>query len=249
MQAKRRIHRDIEEIPEDHTISFWAWWNKWGLWTLTSVALALAIVAVYRWVSASRTAAHERAWGELAGATSPESLRQVALENSNDPAVGALAQLRAGDLLLGRVVDPESATRNATTKPASGLGSSNRSPEEERSFNLKAAEDAYKAVLSGKDVSVVIQLNARLGLAAVAESREDWGKARESYEAAIKQAGDEFPLIKSQAVARKALLDRLPSSLAFSPEKPPAPPVDEKQALDAFPAPHMSVGASTKPAK
>jgi hypothetical protein len=248
MQAKRRIHRDIEEIPEDHSISFWTWWEKWGLWTLTSVALALAIVAVFRWVSASRAAAHERAWGELAGATSPESLRQVALENVNDPAVWALAQLRSGDLLLARVVDPESAdAKNATTKPSLGAGS--RSPEEERAFNLKAAEDAYKAVLSGKDVPVIIQLNARLGLAAIAESHEDWAKAHESYQAAIKQAGDAYPMIKSQATAREALLDRLPASLAFSPEKPPAPPVSATPSLDAFPTPHLSVGASTQPAK
>lgn len=248
MEVKRRTHRDIEEIPEDHTEKFWAWWEKWGLKALTLVAVVLAVVAIYRWIDASRRAAHERAWAELAGATSPESLRQVAADNAANPPVYALAQLRAGDLLLSRVLNPAD-TNAATTKPSAipglpGIGPAPRSPEDDRAADLKQAEDSYKAVVNSKDAPLVIQLNARLGLAAVAEMQGEWGKAREAYKETIKLAGDTYPLIKTQAVGREAMLDRLPGSLAFSPEKPP---VVATQPSDLFPVPHFGVGTSTQP--
>ena len=218
------------------------------------MAIILAIIAVYRWVDASRTAAHERAWGDLAGATSPETLRQVASDNSSNPAVAALAQLRAGDLALSRVLNPVAAEpTSATTKPTSAIPGLSapaiapRSPEAERNNDLKLAEDAYNAAINVKSAPVIIQLNARLGLAAVAETRGQWAKAHEAYQAAAKAAGDEYPMIKAQAVAREALIDRLPTSLAFSPEKPP---VVATQPADLFPlAPHFGVPATTQPVK
>jgi hypothetical protein len=70
---------------------------------------------------------------------------------------------------------------------------------------------------------MVFRLNARLGLATVAEQRGDWAEARKQFQRVIDES-DGYAPIAAQAKGRLAKLDVLPNAPTFAPEPPPVTP-------------------------
>jgi len=192
-------HRhDLKENDLEHFLAnFGDWWKKYGstllLWVLL---IALVLVGWNLWHSI-RSGAHNNAWDDLAGTTSPDTYPLVA-EDHSVKGVKILANLWGADAQLR-----ESLT--ATGEAASGPGSSDK---------LAQAEAMYQQVLALTD-EPVYRANAYLGLASVAESRRAFDKAATFYDQAIAAAGETYAALKLRAEERKAILDRLAEPVVF----------------------------------
>lgn len=193
-------------------------WDKYGM---TILLVILTIVAIFsgrtfygRYVDQS----HQSAVRDLEMATSPESYRGVA-QQSSEPPVAALALLRGADLALASAVLPQPAdAAPPTTQPGlTAPGPKGPQTPAERQAALKDAEQMYKGVLDHPAASPVLRLNAKLGMAAVAESRSDWESAGKLYRETIEQATD-YDVIRQRAQKRQALLEQLKKPVAFAPE-------------------------------
>lgn len=198
--------------------NFGPWWAKYGN-KLLIVALAVVLVITgRRWINAQSAATLENAWNDLANSTSPDGYRLTAQSHSV-PAVRVLAYLRAADLLLNQSATPQAPDTSTPTPPVT--------PPDQA---LSQAEEMYRLVANDADADLVFQLNARLGLAAVAEGRKQWDQAATIYQTVAQEAAERFPVIATRAQTRLTNLSRLKQSVVFAPE-PPAP------ATPAEPAP------------
>ncbi len=208
------------------------WWGKHGtkvVLVLLVGALALFAKQMYDKRQAER---HETMWSELANATSPEAARSLAMSYS-EPGYKAKAWLKGADLLLARALEPQVAP-----SPANGEGAS---PPVDRAATLTQAADYYQGVLAVDQAAVVYRLNARLGLATVAETQGDFDAASKQYEQILADAGTEYAAISAQAKARLEMLPDLKNPVKFGPE--PVAPVSqslqgqlEQMIQDATPA-------------
>lgn len=209
------LQNDWESFSDNVRI----FWERYG----TAVVLALLVLSVsfagYRLLSAQRENAREGAWADLAYETSPDGLRQVA-EEHDDPAVRSLAYLRAGDLLLAQATNPQQETTPTETTPE-GEAATPPAATVDPKAALDDAGRMYDQALATAQHDVY-RFNARLGLAAVAETKGEWDAARQHYEAVRDGAREPFPLLAAQAENRLGLLDRLKAPLPFAPEPPPA---------------------------
>lgn len=123
-----------------------------------------------------------------------EAVAQV-LERSDDPRLLAEARLARGDLNWQLANLPEAP--GATTRPDLQLPRSNEQL-------LQSAADSYQAVADFDAAPHNTKIAARLGLAAVAENRHQWDKAREHYQKVVDDAGAPKPLkgLAAQALSR-----------------------------------------------
>ncbi|MCC7146885.1 MAG: tetratricopeptide repeat protein [Phycisphaeraceae bacterium] len=187
---------------------FGQFWEKWGNTLLMGVLVVLLVVVANQYWRDRTVRLREEAWGQLHEETSPAGLKDLA-ENTGNKTVKALASLQAADLLMsGNGADQA----GPTTAPAVKT-------EEQKQQDLADAEQLYQAVLDQAEVGEVIRLNARLGLASVAEAKKSWDQARKLYQQVIadaeaaKQEG-----LAIQARGRLAMLDRLSEPMPFAPE-------------------------------
>ncbi|MEX0774822.1 MAG: hypothetical protein WD042_03805 [Phycisphaeraceae bacterium] len=230
------------ELEENELASFLVgaktWWAKHGTRVLS--VLLVIVVAWFGWNLYQKRAreARETAWSNLANATSPEALKQAA-QSYADPAYQAMAWLKAGDLLLGRAITPPEAPPEAgaagtpTTQPA------DPAPVSDPAADLDEAETLYEKVLGRAEADPVFKLNARLGLAAIAETRGHSDEAAQQYELIQKEAGEHYEAIAQQAKARQARLVELARPVVFGAEPPPEAPKgpEAPEAPDAPTAP------------
>lgn len=214
------------ELKENDLAEFLAnigpWWAKYGN-RLLAVVLALAVgLAAIRWVQSDRATAREQAWRDLADTTSPDGYRAVAQSHA-DPSVQALAYLRGADLLLARASAPRQ--DQAKTQPAPATdGSTPPAPDEtDTSVDLENAALMYQQVLDNAQAHTIFKLNARLGLAAVAENRSDWSQAKRQYDEIIDEAAGGHGAIAHRARTRSAMLDQLKKPVAFRIDPAPTP--------------------------
>ncbi len=187
-------------------------WIKHGLKSLLIILVALSGLFAYRWNMDQTKLEHDRAWGDLDSATSPDSLRAVAKAHAVD-GVAVHAYLRAADLSLAKAL---------------GQGQFISSVDDERGVDdaqrqelLDAAQQDYQRVVDDPSTHIAVRLNAMLGLAAVAEWRQQWDEARGIYEQVQQLAGDRYEKIAGQAEVRAAALDRAAMPVMFAPEPPP----------------------------
>lgn len=207
----------MEHLPPEHDQSdiasffegFTAFWNKHGTWIVGTVAVAAIIFAGYNLITKRAQAAQENAWLELYGSSTPESLRLVA-ETYKDPAVRALASLRAGDLLVAQAAAPEA----------------DADPE----LLLNDAQEMYSNAL---DIAsdTIYKLNALEGLASVAESRHDVETAKTYYQQMLDEAGDMYPSWVERTERRMELLPELAEPVVFA--ESPEPEASQEPASDA----------------
>jgi tetratricopeptide (TPR) repeat protein len=127
-----------------------------------------------------------------------EAIRQV-LESTDNPALLAEAQLARGDLNWQLATFPD--IPGATTRPELQL---TRTDEQ----LLQAAADSYQAVVDNGSAPRGTVVTARLSLAAVAENRGQWDKAREHYQKVIDDTQAPKPL-KDLAVQRLQALEEI----------------------------------------
>lgn len=213
---------DLEEFLH-HFKEFWA---KWGQTITIGLLLIVLIYTGKTFLDTRRETRRERALADLATSTSPEALLALA-EEVGDPAVRVRALLRAGDLLLVSVVAPPREDDGQVVTPLD---------PSQREQRLTQAAAVYRQVVEEAPAPLFAH-NARLGLAAVAETQGQWDEARRQYEAVRDQAAALFPAIAQQARARLAMLDRLTEPVVFAPPEASATP----DAPDAPDAPVMPV--------
>ena len=221
--------------------NFGEWWNKHGNTVLTVLLIAVVVYAGKTWYQSSQAKAHEAAWSDLANATSPGACQSVA-ESHSDPAVRALAYLRAGDLLLKKAsqLETQAATEALTgDKPDEsqagdeGEDASGQDPDPSdfgsnpgltASGALETAQSMFRRVVQDDSANPIYRLNALLGLAAVAEGLENWDEAGGHYQSVLDQAGAGYEAISSQARTRLDMIDQLKTPVIFASEPPPPPP-------------------------
>lgn len=128
---------------------------------------------------------------------------QKVLDLSDDARTVAEARLVQGDLNWELASIPE--PPGATTRPQLALS---RTDEE----LLRAAADAYQAVVADPAAPKESVTSARLGLAAVAENRKQWDQAREQYQKIVDDPAVEKPLkdLAAGALSRLELIQRAP---------------------------------------
>jgi hypothetical protein len=141
---------------------------------------------------------------------------QVALQ-ANDPSVKADAEVVSGDLDLLRASIPP--LPGSDTRPSlNGYG------DRGREDLLRSAEDAYNRVTSAPlDANKEAVRNARFGVAAIAEDRAQWDKAKDYYQQIISDPSTPS-LFKDMARERQDNLTTLQKPiLAAGPASAPSP--------------------------
>lgn len=180
---------------------------------LMVVALAALGYAGWQRYKQYQAAALDRAWVELSDALetrNPTTLTAVAEEHTGIRGVPELARLTAGDVLL------ESVYRGVV--PGAELDADGRAKNpddvltpEKREAQLGRAAEQYQRVVdlaAGKTRLQLHAINARFGLAAVAESRGQKDEAKKQYEqieAASELVG--MPALRDVAKQRLGSLD------------------------------------------
>ncbi|MCE9590649.1 MAG: hypothetical protein K8S99_09020 [Planctomycetes bacterium] len=187
-------------------------WDRYGNHVLIVVLAVMVVIFGYRIYTARELAKHQNAWQELSGATSPDSLKNIA-DESGDPVIASMAYLRAGELLLNKATLPDAASAYSSTQPAAP-------PDpRDRAADLSRAAEMFKAASEQHDAHIAIRLNALLGLASVSEATSSWDEARRVYATVIAEADKgRFAAIAALAQGRLKMLDRLKEPIIFGPE-------------------------------
>ncbi len=172
----------------------------------------------------------------------PDTLIRIAEERKGIAGISVLARLTAADGLLRTI--------RTGVKPSSEIGPDGNpvNPEdlltaEQKAANLDQAEKLYTDVLTqarGQAGSLITQMNAMYGLAAVAECRSKFDDAKAQYEAIAKLV-DGTPFSAHVAVANGRIkglevLAKLPSQFAKA-DLPRIPGLDPDPTPPAPPAP------------
>ena len=194
------LERFLREFPQ--------WWAQYGNKLLLAILVVLVVIFGWRMWKSKAAAADERIWQSLATARDPYALREIALI-SDDPNIRARAHLRAADMLLLASVRPA----GAEPDPLTGRTAST-DPEADRDM----AREDYQAVLKQDGAHVVLKLNAKMGLAAIAETVRDFDRAEQLYAEVQAEAGGTFDSIAGRASVRQSLLPQLARPVVFGPE-------------------------------
>lgn len=217
---------DLEEFLT-HSKEFWA---KWGNFITIVVLVVVVSVTGYRFYQSRQVSAQEKALADLLSAATPEAYRDLARESDN-PVVRTMANLRGADMILLQLSMPEP-PNDGPGQGSDGKPATDQKPDAtpmdpaEREKRLSQAASMYRQVIE-QSPHVLYAFNARLGLAAVAESLGQWDDAAAEYQRVATDAAATYPAIAGQAATRLELLDRLKMPLTFAPEPPP--PADKPQ--------------------
>lgn len=246
MEQRHQQIRERAGLEEARlNVEFIDFLRKWGPIVLTIAAIAAGFQFVRTKLKTAEVEKVNRAFDEynksaMTANPSPLALTAVAEEFSDVRAIGLLARLDAADAYLRSV--------RAGLKPGAALkpDGSVESPEDllsaqDRTTYLADAERMYDAVLeetASQPDKTMISVSALYGLAAVAESREEFDKAKGFYEQ-IQQKVEGGPYAFHAGVAKKRIeelpklatlpklyaLADLPKIKGVDPEPaPPAPP-------------------------
>jgi len=220
--------------------SFKAFWTKHGTKTLLiilALVLAFTLTRHYKTRQAQLRQAQLR---DLAAANNPETLAAVANEYS-DKHIRARALLKGADLSLTDAVGllPPGYFTAGQDPNAPAPVTSDRTMAE----SLDKAEQMYNALLAINNLHPTYIANAKLGLAAVYETRgaiapageadAHWKRAQTLYKEVQEVAGERFPVLAEQAKIRLGMLDRIRQPVDFAPD----PVVDQPDGNAAAGAP------------
>ena len=148
---------------------------------------------------------------------------------SDNPQLAAQAYLLRGDLNWTLANLPE--LPEAATQPSLKLESSSQD-------YLSRAEEAYQKVLRMYAEQTLSVTNARFGLAAIAENRHDWARAKSIYEE-IKNDAKTIPSYKTLAELKINALPLIDTPVYIVPSSQPAVPA----------APAATTAPATAPAR
>jgi predicted negative regulator of RcsB-dependent stress response len=215
------MSKDIEKEEsgndwDDFTSGAAPFWDKWGNTVLTGVLVVLVAVFAYRLYAVRQVESQNQAWLDLANSTTPQSMSTVALSNKGS-AVGWLASIRAGNMYLqqARTSNDLTGLVPATTQPG---GAASAVPTKEISLSQAAA--AFNEVANDANADELYKLHARMGLAAVEESKGQFVKAQEIYLSVEKDAKESYPTIASQAAELAKTAPKLAQKLTYDTSSP-----------------------------
>jgi hypothetical protein len=205
---------------------FVQWLKTSGPNWLLGVLVVLCAFMGWNWWTQKKANAVALAWEELAGASIPPAMVEIASRNEGEPGVRMMALLTAADTYMNCLQNgvrwdrkPEDADKAVTP--------------ELRTEYLGKADELYAQVVTAATsptTNVVFAIPAAFGRATVAESEGKLALAKERYEQAAALAKDAYPQLAAQAKARIDSLTSLESPV-FIPE-PPAPPAAPAPAVD-----------------
>ena len=190
-----------------------AWWDQHGTKVLLVVLLIALTLTGRRFYQRHLEQQRDESWGGLATATSPDVSRMLA-ESYTKPGFQAAAYLRAGDLLLYR------AFRDSTTHPPTTTPDATASAPPDRQRDLTEARSYFQKVVDLPGASELFKLNAKLGLAAIAEELNETAQAKALYLEIEAQAGAKYPAIVAQARNRAARVERISRPVQFAKDMP-----------------------------
>lgn len=204
---------------------FVTWLRTKGLNYL--LVVLLLILGWMGWNLWEQRAAERRdaAWIDLADATLPVSLDEVATRHAGVDSVAVLAQISAGDRYLGSVQSGLRFDREPD-QPDYRL-----TPEDRTAF-LASADDAYRraiSILGAREqigAKAPLLIAAVVGRAAVEESRGNLEATESLLQEARAIAGDRYTIVNRWAKQR---IDELPKLAA-------APPIPPQSSLPVRPA-------------
>lgn len=195
------------ELKENDLANFAAgfkeWWGKYQLIVLGAAVVVAAIVLVLRLRAGAVEAAHTETWLGLNTTSEAADFQQIAA-STEDATARAVANLRGANAMMQRILQP-------AAPGDAGLS------QDEKEEMVKDARDMYQAVVDAK-IHQLLTLNAKLGLAAVAETRGEWETARSIYESIEEEAGAGASHFAQQAAARQAMLPRMQEELVWAKE-------------------------------
>jgi tetratricopeptide (TPR) repeat protein len=216
---------------------------------LLVAVLSVAYALRDRWHKAADNKL-DQAFAELAAATannnySPDTLLSIAEQYDGHGAVGELARLDAADAYLDalrRGIKPGAVLKTDKDHQGELEKADDVLTDADRTDFLKRAGDLYQQVFdktSGKRGQELLTLNSLYGLAAVAEGRQEYDKAKGYYEQVAKLA-DANALPAHAALANERItklpdLRNIPKLYAKA-ELPPPPKKEEPVPVPA-PAP------------
>lgn len=224
---------------------FVLWLKTSGPNWLLGVLVLLCAFMGWNWWQQKQANAVALAWEELAGASIPPAMVEIATRNEGEPSVRMMALLTAADTYMNCLQTGVRWDRKVDDADKAVTA-------EIRDEYLSKADDLYAQVVelsSAGGVNLAFAIPATFGRATVAESRGDLALAKSRYEAASALAKTEYPQLASQATARIDSLESLKSPV-FIPE-PPAPPPAPTPAVDVpaiAPATDAPATAPTAPA-
>ena len=215
--------KDIQQgtLTESRLNSDFLFWlkEKGPNWLLAAL-LVLCAVLGFNWWEQKQRAGRDSAWNELAAATTPQALIEIAERHGSTDAIGALATLEAADRYLEAV---RSGNRFDREKGAPDIAVT----PELRTQYLDEADRLFAKVsdsLDGKpSPETILVASAWYGRAAVAESKGDLKAAESHLKAAQAAVREVYPTVAASADERLATL----ASLSNRPVMParPAPAV------------------------
>ncbi len=201
--------------------NFRAWWSRNGWTTVLTVLLVVVVAGGTFYVRNRSTWRRQAAYSDLQAAVlqpktrgrknPPPTFKSVANEYSDLPKVRARALLRAGEQWRNQALAGGNSGKVSGSNDSSG-GSDGE--EQSAQYALEKAADAYRTIIGMNQAPKIMVLNARLGLAAVHESRGKFQKAKEQYDKILGAAGD-YKAIAKKANQRKADLQELKSPVRF----------------------------------
>lgn len=202
MDSKKRHELETNDLRE-FLDNFKDFWDKNGNSILIALIVVVGGFAAYNWYTKNQATKANDGFQALADANEASALRNVAEEF---PGVRDNALQRSGDDYL------------AEARDAAAQGE-----DKDKTEALDNAEGAYQAILDG-DAADLLKINAYLGLAAAAEMRGAWDKAKGFYEQAHELAGDRYTRLATIARQAKDKVDELRSPVAFGADAPVLPP-------------------------
>lgn len=225
--------------------------RKWGPWVLIILAVLTGAQFARTKLKTAEVDKVNRAFDDynqssMTANPSPSALKAVAEDFGDVRGIGILANLDAADAYLRAVrvgVKP-----GATVLPDGTVENKDDVlTDQDRTTFLSEAESLYnKVVTSAKPDQTVLAVSGLYGLAAVAESRQEFDKAKGYYEQVVAKAQN-TPYELQAAVAKKRIDDlsklsqlpklytqaELPKIKGVDPEPPPPAPVVDPAAVPA----------------
>ncbi len=193
MDSEHR-HELKENDLEVAITSLKAWWVRHQVKVLGGAVLAAALIFGIRWMNASATGTRDAEQYELATAPTPEALRKLAQTTGNE-SVQVHANLRGADSILPQLRKPVGDGKDQITA-------------QHRKKLIEDAQAMYHAALA-ESKHPLVKIKAHMGLAVLAQSRGEWDKAREHYQAAQKAGGPGYEYLTQRAAAFEAAIDRV----------------------------------------
>jgi hypothetical protein len=257
MKAERRHQLQTNTLAQGIG-AFPLFWHKYGTKLMLGVVAVLAVVLFVKFQTknaADRRAAAGEAYATALGSISslrdprlgPDQRREIqtqanaaidqVLENTSDDVLKAEAMHARGELNW-QLAMLAGGTDVSTTRPTTATSSLPSKAEQDKDELLDKARQAYEAAIQTSGAKPVTVTTARLGLANIAEQRQQWDAARAEYQKLLDDPNTAEPF-KDQARLRMEDVKRLQTPpLLGKPATAPAPEVEvaEPQADVSGPA-------------